>query len=279
MRSLRVGMRGRRHPHHPGQGAIDTRFYCDGLGACLGDCPRAPLPSWNAKRTASIRPGHGHVHASHARQPLPLPVAPSSRRDSARRLSRIACQACRHRLDLILRPVRSAGISSTAELAGSTAFGAGPGSYFITRDCCWRRTVFHSRIRVPPPTSGGHILIIACPNWTKLTCNVEKLAQIFAQNSMQSITVAIMEVPCCNGLVRLANHALAASGAPVPVQVVRIGIRGKRLSETPIPADAARHDFKGSESRGLPRFGPHPRRRAGQFLLPGVIFPVIMTPW
>jgi hypothetical protein len=40
-----------------------------------------------------------------------------------------------------------------------------------------------------------------------------------------------MEVPCCFGLVKATEDALAASGKTIPFKKVKIGIRGEIKSE------------------------------------------------
>jgi len=49
-------------------------------------------------------------------------------------------------------------------------------------------------------------------------------------NDIQSITVTIMEVPCCRGLAMLAQEALRASGKDVPLEIAVIGVDGQRRS-------------------------------------------------
>jgi hypothetical protein len=44
-----------------------------------------------------------------------------------------------------------------------------------------------------------------------------------------------MEVPCCLGLVRIAQTALAATGAQVPLEDVTISIRGNVLNRPKTP--------------------------------------------
>ena len=74
----------------------------------------------------------------------------------------------------------------------------------------------------------GKALAIACPKLDDATGYVEKLATIFQGSGIKSITIAIMEVPCCRGLDIMVRQALAASGQEIPVETVIIGIDGER---------------------------------------------------
>ena len=55
----------------------------------------------------------------------------------------------------------------------------------------------------------------------------EKLTQIFGANSIRSVTVLRMEVPCCGGLERAVKTAVANSRKNIPVQVVTVTTDGK----------------------------------------------------
>jgi len=57
---------------------------------------------------------------------------------------------------------------------------------------------------------------------------VEKMAQIFRTGNVRSVTVAIMEVPCCRGLDIMVRQALQQSGRDIPLETVTIGINGER---------------------------------------------------
>lgn len=71
-------------------------------------------------------------------------------------------------------------------------------------------------------------LAIACPKLDDTTAYVDKLAHIFSANEIKSITVAIMEVPCCRGLDIMVREALAKSGREIPLESLIIGINGER---------------------------------------------------
>jgi hypothetical protein len=74
----------------------------------------------------------------------------------------------------------------------------------------------------------GKALAIACPKLDDTTPYVEKLAHIFSVNAIKSITVAIMEVPCCRGLDIMVREALAKSCKEIPLESVIVGINGER---------------------------------------------------
>lgn len=59
----------------------------------------------------------------------------------------------------------------------------------------------------------------------------EKLTEIFKTNSVKSVTVPYMEVPCCFGLVKVTEDAIAGSGKKIPLKKVKTGIRGEIKSE------------------------------------------------
>jgi len=74
----------------------------------------------------------------------------------------------------------------------------------------------------------GKTLAIACPKLDDAQRYVDKLARIFASSSIRSVTVARMEVPCCGGLVRIAQLALGQAGrTDIPLRTVVVGIEGE----------------------------------------------------
>jgi hypothetical protein len=76
----------------------------------------------------------------------------------------------------------------------------------------------------------GRVLVNACPKLDDTSPYVDKLAAIIAQNDILSVTVTIMEVPCCRGLAMFAQKALQLSGKDVPLEIAVIGVDGERRS-------------------------------------------------
>ena len=71
----------------------------------------------------------------------------------------------------------------------------------------------------------GRVTLIGCPKLDGVDY-AEKLAQVFLQNEIRSVTVLRMEVPCCGGLTAAVERALAASGRDIPLTVRIVGIDG-----------------------------------------------------
>lgn len=72
----------------------------------------------------------------------------------------------------------------------------------------------------------GKILLVGCPKFDDVELYREKLTEILKTNNIKSVTVAIMEVPCCFGLHRLVSDAVKESGKAIPLKKYVIGIKG-----------------------------------------------------
>ncbi len=76
----------------------------------------------------------------------------------------------------------------------------------------------------------GRVLVNACPKLDDTAPYIEKLTAVLKQNDIRSLTVTIMEVPCCRGMAMMARQALEASGKVIPFEVAVIGVDGERRS-------------------------------------------------
>lgn len=75
-------------------------------------------------------------------------------------------------------------------------------------------------------------LAIACPKLdTNKEVYIQKITSMIADANVKSITVVIMQVPCCGGLIQIAKQAVADSGKDIPVEAVVIGINGEVLQK------------------------------------------------
>lgn len=74
----------------------------------------------------------------------------------------------------------------------------------------------------------GKVVLIGCPKLDTVNY-AEKLGEILRNNSIRSITVTRMTVPCCGGLTMAVKNAIAASGKDIPLNIVTIRPDGQTV--------------------------------------------------
>jgi NAD-dependent dihydropyrimidine dehydrogenase PreA subunit len=85
---------------------------------------------------------------------------------------------------------------------------------------------FHSRFLK------GKSLAIACPKLdTSKESYIQKLSSMIADTKINSLTVVMMEVPCCGGLLQMAQTARTDAGRNIPIKQAIVGLQGEVISE------------------------------------------------
>lgn len=78
----------------------------------------------------------------------------------------------------------------------------------------------------------GKSLAIACPKLdTNKEVYVEKITTMISESEINTLTVVMMEVPCCNGLMGIAQMAIQRSNKKIPVKQVIISVQGEIITE------------------------------------------------
>jgi ferredoxin len=78
----------------------------------------------------------------------------------------------------------------------------------------------------------GRTLVIACPKLDEgQEIYVEKIKALIDEAKINTLTVLIMQVPCCSGLLRLAKEAASQTARKVPIKCVVVGLQGTILKE------------------------------------------------
>jgi NAD-dependent dihydropyrimidine dehydrogenase PreA subunit len=79
----------------------------------------------------------------------------------------------------------------------------------------------------------GRSLAIACPKLDQgKDVYVEKLKTMIDEAQIRELQVLVMEVPCCSGLVHIANMAREAASRKIQIKKTVIGIKGDVLQES-----------------------------------------------
>src|SRR5512139_2113779 len=206
-----------------GKAKLMSEKFCDGLGACLGHCPEDAITVIEREAEEfDEKAVEIHLHKQKEVQPKPQPApvftgCPSSRAmqfnvSEARTESGAAAppvsQLSHWPVQLKLVPI-NAPYFQDADL-------------LIAADCVpFAYPDFHRDFLK------GKAVVVGCPKLDDIQYYQEKLTEIFKTNSIKSITLPYMEVPCCFGLVKATEDAIAASGKKIPLKKVKVGIRGE----------------------------------------------------
>ncbi|HET6515852.1 MAG TPA: 4Fe-4S dicluster domain-containing protein [Thermodesulfovibrionales bacterium] len=208
-----------------GKAKLVKEIYCDGLGACIGGCPTGALrivqreaDPFDEKAT--------EIHVDKIKTPKEeLSGCPGTRAVdfSQKAETDVSKDEGDTKPQLMNWPIQLKLVPTNAPFLKD-------GDLLLAADCAAFSTInVHSRfIR-------GKILLIACPKLDDSKYYYEKLTELFKVNSVKSITILRMEVPCCGGLAYLVKEALKASGKDIPYKEVVVGIKGEILSEGKTP--------------------------------------------
>jgi len=220
-----------------GKARLVSETYCDGLGACLGECPRGAISLIEAEAAPFDEAAVAAHLAAEGRSPAQnasLPVGteplshpgghdscPGSRPMSFAPPPREATSDTGRRPSALRQwPVQLHLLSPQApSLAGADLLLAADCVAFSIGD-------FHQ------DWLAGKALAIACPKLdSHQEVYLEKLVAMIDRSQLNTITVMIMEVPCCRGLLQLARTAASRAERTVPVKAVVVGLQGQILDQ------------------------------------------------
>jgi len=213
-----------------GKARLISERFCDGLGACLGHCPQDAITiiEREAEEFDELAV-EAHLHQQ-ANRPKPQPVVkPTTGCPSSRPIQFRSPQARTE------EPPATPSTSMLSHWPVQLKLVPVKAPYFeqadllVVADCVpFAYASFHQDFL------RDKAVVVGCPKLDDAQYYREKLTEIFKTNSLKSITVPYMEVPCCFGLVKAVEDALLASKKLIPLKKVKIGIRGeiKSLEES-----------------------------------------------
>ncbi|MEA4890382.1 MAG: 4Fe-4S binding protein [Clostridiaceae bacterium] len=192
--------------------------YCDGLGDCLPACPTGAISF--EQREAEAYDEAAVQKSKHINQDETLPCGcPGTQSKTIHRetgCETIAADINGHKSQLSQWPVQIKLVPVRAPYFTDA-------NLLIAADCtAYAYSDFHNRfIR-------NKVTLIGCPKLDEGDYS-EKLTAIIKNNSIKSVTVVRMEVPCCGGLENAVKKALQNSGKFIPWQVVILSTDGSIL--------------------------------------------------
>lgn len=229
-----------------GKAKLVSDIYCDGLGDCLRPCPTGaisiitrPAGAYDeaavAKRMEERKKDAGPLPCgcpgSMARELKKAPAAPAPSGgcpgSMSRSLKTPAASSCDCGCDcgeensapaaeseLMNWPVQLRLVPPAAPyLKGADILLAADCTAFAVPD-------FHRRYLKNKP------VLIACPKLEDNEPQIAKLSEVLRSALPASLTILRMEVPCCGGLVRVAEEAVARTGLDIPIKTIVVGVDG-----------------------------------------------------
>jgi NAD-dependent dihydropyrimidine dehydrogenase PreA subunit len=224
-----------------GKARLVSDVLCDGLGACLGECPTGALTVIEREAAdfdeAAVelhlgRPAPKHEHAV----PAMMAAGPGGTPGGH------GCPGAAVRVFPLIDKTPAAALPAFAADGSASKLRQWPVQLHLvppTAPFFRGRDVLLAADCVPVAVGDFHQsfldgrgLAIACPKLDRhLDVYVQKLTAMIDEAGIASLTVAIMEVPCCGGLAHMAMQAQRAAARKVPIRLVKVGIRGDVLTD------------------------------------------------
>jgi ferredoxin len=184
-----------------GKVKLVSEVYCDGLGACLGECPQGAITI--EERAAE----------EFDEEATKLHLEDRNEGTQEATTGKVTSQ-------LKQWPIQMHLISPTAPYYQGA-------DVLLTADCvAYAMGSFH------PDYLKEKSIAIACPKLDEgQDVYAEKIRSWLEDAKINTLTVLIMQVPCCIGLLNLAQQAAQSSKRTVPIKSVVVSLQGEILSE------------------------------------------------
>ena len=177
-----------------GKAKLISEIYCDGLGACLGECPEGAI-TIEEREAEEFDEEATELHMKQTAEPLPCGCPGTTVRQFERQeMPEVAVGAVPAQSMLSQWPVQLTLVPPIAPFLQGA-------DILLTADCVpFAYAGFHQELL------RDHALLVACPKLDDYEAHLKKLAAVLQQAKPKSLTVVHMEVPCCFGLVQMANR-------------------------------------------------------------------------
>ena len=203
-----------------GKARVVAEKYCDGLGACMGECPNGALRI--VEREAEDFDEEAvemylKKKVKESKNVFPTAGCPSSRIQT-----------------FIPTGVKGSGPSNLSHwpvqihlIQPHAPFLKGA-DLLVAADCTTVACAnFHQDYLE------GKVVMMGCPKFDDGEAYIRKFTDIFKTAGIKSITVLIMEVPCCSGLPMMIEKAMGTAKKEIPMKTLVISTRGDVLKKAP----------------------------------------------
>ena len=217
-----------------GKAKVIKEIFCDGLGACIGECPEGALKI--IERVADEFDEEAvetHLEDLKMQEDISRHLAteePGSVPCGCAGSQTMTFTQCEDGEEQVFEgkvkselrqwPVQMHLISPLAPYYQGA-------DVLLAADCtAFSYGGFHNELLK------GKAITIACPKLDQgQESYIQKIKSLIDDAKINTLTVATMEVPCCRGLLMLAQEAAKRATRKVPIKYLVIGIQGDLLQE------------------------------------------------
>jgi NAD-dependent dihydropyrimidine dehydrogenase PreA subunit len=216
-----------------GKARLVADKLCDGLGACLGSCPtgalkivereadefdehavEAYLESEKKKAVATPKVMDCGCASSHIQTLKPLSPCQSANIPSMHKAADSQGSALSHwPVQIRLVPAHAPFLQNAHLL--------------VAADC----TAVAAR-NFQEKYLEGRAVMMGCPKFDDAEAYIKRFAEVISTCNLKSLTVLIMEVPCCSAMNVIVKKARDLSGVDLPIEQITISVRGEELART-----------------------------------------------
>lgn len=215
-----------------GKATLVADIYCDGLAACVGECPVNALtivereaedfdPEAAERFVQKLKTERLKQPASDLESPA-REVMPTSCLSATVDITGSPCRYAN-------QPISHQGVSDSSlshwpvqiRLVPPSAPFLAKSHLLVASDCtAFAYAGFHRDFLK------GRTILVGCPKFDETDAYITKFSDIFKSAEIQSVTIVIMEVPCCSKMPMIVQKGMAMSGKKIPTEVVIVSTKG-----------------------------------------------------
>jgi len=215
-----------------GKARLVADLYCDGLGACLGECPQGAL-------TIVERPAEEFDEEAVEEHLYSLAKEETQTEETLP----CGCPSTQLKSFIQEAPSQEPEFQQTTvsselshwpvqiKLVPPTAPFLKGADLLVAADCTpVAYPNFHRDFLK------GKAVMVGCPKFDDTQEYIQKFADVFRTADIKSVTVVVMEVPCCQGLPVIVEKGMEMSGKKIPMEKIIISARGDILGSERLAA-------------------------------------------
>ncbi len=205
-----------------GKARVVAEKYCDGLGACLRECPRGAL-TVEEREAEEFDEKAVEEHLSASEKEKPAQGIPMAHGCPSAKLQTFAAKPVGEEVPTLQASALSHWPVQIRLVPPTAPFLKGA-NLLVAADCApVAYPNFHRDFLK------GKAVMVGCPKFDDVQGYVDKFTDIFRSANIKSVIVLDMEVPCCSALPKIVKRGMELAGKSVPMEEVVISARGEIL--------------------------------------------------